>query len=141
VVFPLSRVVVFYTVTEAVASSIQRAVAVAEVAVANADVGVGVNVFVFVAVGSVCLWRGPERQRWRNGNGKAMSGKQVAWVVGLARGLGSENGDTGIGSARGCGERGRGDATRVRTNGTGGDSGEEARENEAECRENEGWRL
>src|SRR6267142_1364558 len=36
-----------------------------------------------------------------SGGSKVMSGKQVAWVVGLE----SENVDTGIGSARGSGER------------------------------------
>ena len=108
---------------------------VAEVAIANAEVGVGVDVGVDVTVGSVCPWRGPERQGWRQRQSNVRETSCHAWVVGL----GSANGDVGIGSARGSGdERGRDDATQGHTNKTGGDSGGYECKDTAECREDEG---
>jgi len=56
-----------------------------------------------------------------SGGSKVMSGKQVAWVVGLE----SENVDTGIGSARGSGERRQGNAMWAHMDGTGGDFSED----------------
>jgi len=56
-------------------------------------------------------------------------------------GLESESGTADVGLARGSGGRGQGDAMWVRMNKMGGDSSEDERNDTAECRNDEGWRL
>jgi len=67
-------------------------------------------------------------------NVNELLGRRAVWIMGLE----SESGMADIGLARGSGERGRGDAMQVCVNETGGHSGEDERDDAAECCDDEG---